>query len=166
MDFQRHTSRRLHEEHVVTLELLERLERVFTGRSGVYPPPEGDSNWPDFARRLVTAIEGEVARHFDFEEQALFPRLQQAGEGDLAQLLVEEHVTIRQVAQPLTLLMRKALAGGAYTEDWQTMKVMALEFSERLASHAQKEETALLPVLDDVLDEQTDLDLFEAYVAQ
>ncbi|OGA53229.1 MAG: hypothetical protein A3G25_05450 [Betaproteobacteria bacterium RIFCSPLOWO2_12_FULL_63_13] len=165
MEFQRQTSRRLHEEHGVTLELLERLERVFTGRSGIYPPPDGDSNWPDFARRLLGAIEYEVARHFEFEEHDLFPHLERAGDGDLAQLLTEEHRTIREAAQPLTLLMRKALAGGAQPEDWQTMKVLALEFSERLTSHAQKEESALLPVLDDVLDEQTDRELFGAYVA-
>jgi len=165
MEFQRQTSRRLHEEHGVTLELMERLERVFTGRSGIYPPPDGDSNWPDFAGRLLGAIEYEVARHFEFEEKELFPHLERAGDGDLAQLLAEEHQTIREAAQPLTLLMRKALAGGAQPEDWQTMKVLALAFSERLASHAQKEETALLPVLDDVLDERTDSGLLENYTS-
>ena len=39
-----------------------------------------------------------------------------------------------------------------------------LEVAERLASHAQKEEMSLLPVLEDLLDETTDLKLSEAYV--
>ena len=163
MEFQRQTSRRLYEEHLATLELLGRVERVFTGRAGVYPPPEGDSAWPAFARGLLGAIDVEVARHFEFEERDLFPRLEQAGDGDLAGLLIEEHATIRAVAQPLAELLRNALAGGA--PDWQAMKVLALEFSERLGSHAQKEDGALLPVLDSLLDEETDRELFGAYAA-
>jgi len=163
MEFQRQTSRRLYEEHLATLELLGRVERVFTGRAGVYPPPEGDSAWPAFARGLLGAIDVEVARHFEFEERDLFPRLEQAGDGDLAGLLIEEHATIRAVAHPLAELLRETLAGGA--PDWQAMKVLALEFSERLGSHAQKEDGALLPVLDSLLDEETDRELFGAYAA-
>ena len=165
MEFQLQTSRRLYEEHAATLELLNRVERVFTGRSGAYPPPDGDANWPAFARALLGAIEVEVARHFEFEERDLFPLLEQAGDGDLAGLLIEEHATIRAVAQPLAVLLRKALAGGMQPAEWQTMKVLALEFSERLGSHAQKEDGALLPVLDNLLDEETDRGLFSAYAS-
>lgn len=165
MEFQLQTSRRLYEEHAATLELLGRVERVFTGRSGAYPPPEGDSGFTAFARALLGAIDVEVARHFEFEERDLFPRLEEAGDGDLAALLIEEHATIRAVAQPLADLLRKALAGGVQPADWQTMKVLALEFSERLGSHAQKEDGALLPVLDNLLDEETDRGLFGAYAS-
>ena len=165
MDFQLQTSRRLYEEHVATLELLNRVERVFTGRAGAYPPPEGDTNWPAFARALLGAIDVEVARHFEFEERDLFPRLEEAGDGDLAALLIEEHATIRAAAQPLAVLLRKALAGGVQPAEWQTMKVLALEFSERLGSHAQKEDGALLPVVDNLLDEETDRELFAAYAS-
>lgn len=165
MDFQRQTNRRLYEEHVATVELLGRVERVFTGRAGAYPPPDGDSNWPAFARGLLGAIEVEVARHFEFEERDLFPRLEQAGDGDLAALLNEEHATIRAVSRPLAELLRRALAGAMQLADWQTMKTLALEFSERLGSHAQKEDGALLPVLENLLDEETDRELFGAYAA-
>jgi iron-sulfur cluster repair protein YtfE (RIC family) len=165
MEFQRQTSRRLYEEHVATMELLGRVERVFTGRAGAYPPPEGDSNWPSFVRGLLAAIDVEVARHFEFEERDLFPRLEEAGDGDLVALLNEEHGTIRAAAQPLAALLRKALAGAAEPPDWQTMKVLALEFSERLGSHAQKEDGALLPLLDNLLDEETDRELFDRYAA-
>ena len=165
MEFQRQTNRRLYEEHVATLQLLARVERVFTGRAGAYPPAAGDPTWAAFARTLVTAIEVEVARHFEFEERDLFPRLEQVGDGDLAALLNEEHVTIRAVAQPLAALLRQALAGGLQAAQWQTMKTLALEFSERLGSHAQKEDGALLPLLENLLDEDTDRELFGAYAA-
>ncbi len=163
MDFQRQTSRRLYEEHAATLLLLGRVERLFTGRTGAYPPAAGDGGWPAFARALQSAIEVEVARHFEFEERDLFPRLEEAGDGDLAALLNEEHATIRAVAQPLVDLLRQALADGLQPQQWQTLKTLALEFSERLGSHAQKEDGALLPLLEHLLDEDTDRELFGAY---
>jgi len=117
------------------------------------------------SRALLSAIEVEVARHFEFEERDLFPRLEEAGDGDLAALLDEEHVTIRAVAQPLAELLRQALAEKLEPQQWQEMKTLALEFSERLGSHAQKEDGALLPLLDNLLDEDTDRELFGAYAA-
>jgi len=165
MDFQRQTNKRLYEEHVATLQLLARVERVFTGRAGVYPPAPGDTEWPAFARSLLSAIEVEVARHFEFEERDLFPLLDEAGDGDLAALLVEEHVTIRAVAQSIAELLRGSLAGELPPQQWQQLKTLALEFSERLGSHAQKEDGALLPVLENLLDQDTDRELFGAYAA-
>ena len=165
MDSQRQTNRRLYEEHVATLQLLARVERVFTGRAGAYPPAAGDSDWPAFARTLLTAIEVEVARHFEFEERDLFPRLEEAGDGDLVALLNEEHETIRAAAQPLAGLLRQALGDGLQPQQWQAMKTLALEFSERLGSHAQKEDGAFLPVLENLLDEDTDRELFGNYAA-
>jgi len=165
MDFRRQTNQRLYEEHAATLQLLARVERMFTGRAAAYPPQAGDSEWPAFARALLSAIEVEVARHFEFEERDLFPRLQEAGDGDLAELLNEEHGTIRAVAQSLAGLLRLSLAGALLPQQWQSMKIHALEFSERLGSHAQKEDGALLPVLENLLDEETDRELFGAYAA-
>ena len=165
MEFQRQTNRRLYDEHDATLQLLARVERVFTGRAGAYPPAAGDTAWLAFARALLTAIDVEVARHFEFEERDLFPRLEEAGDGDLAELLSAEHATIRAVAQPLAALLRQALAEGLQPQQWQTIKTLALEFSERLGSHAQKEDGALLPLLDNLLDEDTDRELFGAYAA-
>ena len=165
MDFLRQTNKRLYEEHLATLQLLARVERVFTGRAGAYPPAVDDAGWPPFARALVAAIEVEVARHFEFEERDLFPRLEEAGDGDLAALFNEEHASIRAVAEPLASLLHRALAQGLSPQQWQTLKVHALEFCERLGSHAQKEDGALLPVLDNLLDEDTDRELFGAYAA-
>ena len=165
MDFQRQTNRRLYEEHVATLDLLNRIERAVTGRTGGYPPAAGDSSWASFARGAVGAIELEVARHFEFEERDLFPLLEAAGDGDLAALLVEEHASIRAVAQPLTALLRKSLEGGMQPADWQTLKTQGLALSELLGSHAQKEDGSLLQALENLLDEDTDRELFAAYAA-
>jgi len=165
MEFVRQTNRRLYEEHAATLDLLARVERVFSGRAGAYPPRAGDSDWQFFARAVVGALQVEVAHHFEFEERELFARLEAAGEGDLVALLLEEHQTIRAVAGPFVERLQASLAGTAQAADWQAMKTLGLELAERLASHAQKEDGALLPVLEDLLDEETDRELFAGYAA-
>ena len=163
MHFERHINRRLHQEHAATLALLGRAERIFSGRAGAYPPPAGDAAWRSFALTLAGAIEGEVARHFDFEEQDLFPLLERAGDGDLVALLEEEHQAIRAAAWPLAQFAHRSIAGLLSPAEWQTMKMLGLEFSERLSAHAQKEDGSLLPLLETLLDEETDRELFGAY---
>jgi len=158
MFYSRQTSLRLHEEHLATIQLWGRLEQSIAARVA-------EAELDALLRNCSAALAEEVTRHFEFEERDVFPRLEQAGDGDLAGLLIEEHATIRAVAQPLAVLLRKALAGGMQPAEWQTMKVLALEFSERLGSHAQKEDGALLPVLENLLDEETDRGLFGAYAS-
>jgi hypothetical protein len=48
---------------------------------------------------------------------------------------------------------------------WRELKVGALEIVERQVSHIQKETMALLPVLEDLLDEETDRELAFAYAS-
>ena len=165
MDWQSQTNKRLYEEHAATLQLCARVERVFAARAGTYPPAAHDPDWIAFARALLAAIDTEIARHFEFEERELFPRVDEAGDGDLVALLLEEHASIRAVAHDLAELLRLALGGAPGAAQWQAMKTLALEFSERLAAHAQKEDGALLPVLEDLLDRDTDRELFSAYAA-
>jgi iron-sulfur cluster repair protein YtfE (RIC family) len=140
LDFNRHISRRLHEEHAATLALWGRVEQSFLA---------GKSD-PALLNQAAAALADEVSRHFDFEERELFPRLKQAGEGDIAELLAEEHVAIRAAAR-------------SFIESKE--KTVALELAERLVSHIQKEEMSLLPALEDLLDEDTDRELTAAYAA-
>src|SRR5512134_1087164 len=95
MDFSRHISRRLHEEHEATLALWGRLEQALAMR-GSRPPTEEDLR---LLRDCAAQLADEVTRHFAFEEAELFPRLAAAGEGDIAELLAEEHETIRAAAR-------------------------------------------------------------------
>ena len=60
--------------------------------------------------------------------------------------------------------IRKEL-GELDDEGWNRLKVGALEMVERQVSHIQKETMALLPVLEDLLDEETDRQLAFAYAA-
>ena len=160
MNLQRHTSRRLHEEHMTVLALLGQLERVLAGRAGAWPPPPGDADWRAFAAKLGGALSHEVAVHFALEEDALFGRLRDAGSGDLADLLQEEHATIRAVVAELLPLCAQSVAEhGLGAGGWKTLRLRGLELAERLAAHIDKEELSLVPAVEELLDEETDREL-------
>ena len=145
MQYNRQISRRLHEEHDATLALWGRVEQaVVTGASD-----------PALLQRASAALADELTRHFAFEEQELFPRLAAAGESDIATLLEEEHASIRASAERFAKLAK-------HPSDPQ-FRSIALALVEQLVAHVQKEEMALLPMLDDLLDEQADFELTAAY---
>ena len=158
MQFSRQTSHLLHEEHRAHLDLLGRVERA-CGRS------QGAAELPQLVGALTRSLEQELDRHFSFEEQELFPRMSAAGDGEIALLLLEEHEAIRAVAQELLALARAATALTLDAAGWDALRRSALELVERQVAHIQKEEMALLPLLDDLLDEETDRQLAFNYAA-
>jgi hemerythrin-like domain-containing protein len=142
----RQVSRRLHEEHQATLALWARLEAALaSGRADAA-----------LMRAAAASLADEIERHFTFEETELFPRLAGAGEGDIAQLLEEEHVTIRAAAARFIAIANANPLDAA-------LKPLGLELAERLVSHVQKEEMSMLPALEDLLDPETDDALAAAY---
>ena len=163
MTFQRQVSHALDDDHRSHLEFLGRAEQAFARapRSGASRDPE----LVRLARTLERHLADEVRRHFDFEERDLFPRMADAGDGEMAGLLVEEHDAIRAVCDELDPLVRQAAAGTLDDAGWADLKRGALEMVERQVAHIQKETMALLPLLDDILDEETDRELAFAYAA-
>lgn len=160
MELRRQVCRRLHEEHVAVLDLLNRFGQALGRLKGA---PPGDPTWRPLLAQLATALQYEVTRHFGFEEDQLFPRLHQSGQGELAELLFEEHEIIRDVVRPLLGLITRARTGDLDGTGWQSLKVTGLELVERLGSHAEKEESSLIPVLEDLLDAGSDSALFNEY---
>jgi len=150
MDFSRHVSRRLHEEHMATLVLWGRVQQAFAAGK-----PD-----PALMKQAAVALAGEIGQHFDFEERALFPLLRAGGEGELADLLAEEHVPIREAGRQFISLQGKDAPG---TGDAQDLRRLALELAERLAAHVHKEEQSLLPACENLLDEDADRELIGAY---
>jgi DUF438 domain-containing protein len=172
MNFQRQVCRQLDDEHRAHLALLERVEELLArtaragtaqlGRAGAAPAGDADAA---LLRRLDRELGHDVQRHFGFEEQSLFPRLVDNGDGGMAELLMQEHDVIREVAADLQPLTQAALAGTLDAGGWQTLAQTALELVERQVSHIQKETMALLPLLDDLLDDEADRELALAYAA-
>ena len=105
----------------------------------------------------------DVDRHFAFEEASLFPRLADNGDGGMAALLAEEHAVIREVAAEVQPLARAAADGTLDAAGWRSLSQTALELVERQVSHIQKETMALLPLLDQLLDDEADRELAMAY---
>ena len=162
MEFQRQITRKLHDEHVNIIALLERFGQALA-RLRVQVPAAGDPEWNVLLVQLGAALQYEVTRHFALEEDQLFPLLRERGEGDLADLLLEEHAAIRAVTGPLTELISRARLGQLDAAGWRMLKANGLELVERLSSHAQKEQGALVPLVDEMLDETTDDRLWIEY---
>ena len=154
MNFTRHISRRLDAEHRSNLELLGRLETALA--HGQHRPDAKPGDFAKLIGNLVYALEQDVTRHFEFEERELFPRLRAAGEDGIANLLAQEHDTIRAVAAELLPLARAVLSGPADKAMFEQFKRTALEMVERQVAHIQKETMGLLPMLEDLLDDETD----------
>jgi hemerythrin-like domain-containing protein len=76
------------------------------------------------------------------------------------ELLAEEHETIREAASALRELLALPQPDTAAR---QRLRTLGLELAERLVAHVQKEEMALLPALEDLIDEETDRELALAY---
>lgn len=163
MNFSSQTSHTLHEEHRANLDLLGRAEQALARA----PRGEGARD-PDLIKlvgALTRNLEHDIDRHFGFEERELFPRMSEAGDGEIAMLLTEEHDAIRAVAEELLPLTRAAATGTLDAAGWDALKRGALEMVERQVAHIQKEEMALLPLLDDLLDDETDRQLAFDYAA-
>lgn len=162
MEFNLNITRRLHEEHAATLALWSRLEQRLTARGSQWPPAQDDAT-TSVLRDCAGALAHDVAQHFAFEEAHLFPRLEEAGEGDIAQLLAEEHGVIREAAERFAELQAQAVRGALDEAGWRALRTLALELVERLVSHVQKEEMSLLPALEDLVGEEDDRALITEY---
>ena len=156
------TGQILGREHRDSLALLARVEQ------SLQRPRSGSTLDPD-AVRLVRSLSEHMAsdltRHFTFEERELFPRMVAAGEADLAELLAEEHDAIRAVASELAPLVGAASDGTLEAEGCSGLRRLALELVERLLAHVDKEELSLVPLLDDLFDEDTDRTLALGYAS-
>jgi hemerythrin-like domain-containing protein len=163
MDGPRQVSRLLDEEHRANLELLGRVEqRLARLPRGTVP---GDADLATLLGHLVRHLQRDLGRHFEFEEDELFPRMADSGDGDIVLLLREEHDAMRELAGELLPLARAAIQGMLDAAGWQLLRRAALEMVERQVAHIQKEGMALLPLLDDLLDDETDGQLALSYAA-
>jgi hemerythrin-like domain-containing protein len=146
--FKRHVCNRLHLDHQATLALWSSVQATLAaGRED-----------PVLMRRAADALERELATHFELEEKELFPRLAAAGEGDIGELLTEEHAVIREAGRRFIELAR---GGGTLRE----LRPLGLELAERIFAHVHKEELGLVPLVEDVLDDEADEALSLAYAS-
>lgn len=77
--------------------------------------------------------------------------------------LTEEHQAMLPVAKQVANIARRCLATGFTDQTWSEFTSCSGELIERMLSHIQKEEMALLPMVEELLDPETDMELAEAY---
>ena len=151
------SSRILHDDHMATIALLGEVDRVVLSRQTV--PVQGDQETGRFIDRLCKTLDGEISGHFDFEEVSVFPMLAEYGMADLGDLLVEEHHVIRNAMNDVVASAGAARAGGFSPETWGGFRRLCGELVERLTSHIEKEERALIPEMEDALTPEIDSEL-------
>jgi iron-sulfur cluster repair protein YtfE (RIC family) len=156
MDFRRHVSRALHQDHVATIAVLERLEALLGRHRPTQPPSSSDAEAARLMKELIAAVDTEIGPHFAFEEESVFPLLAEAGDREMGAYLVEEHQAILPFARKLVDLAKNGHRAGFAVDAWAQFHATGAELIERLVSHVQKEEMGLLPALDDLLDEESD----------
>jgi hemerythrin-like domain-containing protein len=160
--FSNRVSQTLHDEHRATVDLMERLEALFTTHRSARP----DTTRSEVSRLLVetaSGVESDVGRHFDFEEQHLFTFLNSLGDEAIGAHLTDEHAAMRPIGERLAVLARAAAANGFDDDSWAEFRRLGLELCERMLFHVQKEEMALLPLLQENMDSETEARLYEDY---
>lgn len=163
MQYARRVPQSLHEEHMATLGTLEKLEGFLLRNKPGKPANAADPGVTALLNLLIALAATEVVEHFRFEEEELFPLLAARGEGDIGGLLADEHAVIRPLSQTIAALSRQAREDGFSPAAWAEFHPLGFELIERMMAHIQKEEMALLPLLEDALDEDDDARLALAY---
>ena len=162
MSFSRRTAQLLHEDHRATLEMVEALEDLIAkGKRTI--PDISDSNVQRVLKNASANISQEIGGHFSFEENQLFTRLAEFGDEAIGEHLRGEHQAMLPIAGQVADLATSALSSGFNDQSWPRFKTLAGELAERMFTHIQKEEMALLPMLDELLDPETDMELAEIY---
>jgi iron-sulfur cluster repair protein YtfE (RIC family) len=154
----------LHDEHAATVALMERFEQLL-GRQRRDDAP--DTKAPGVAKllsELAVSLPGEVERHFAFEEEQLFPYLAAAGDVGIGAHLTDEHSAMRPIGNRVATLARTAATQGFDAAAWHEFRRLGQELSDRLLAHVQKEEMALLPLLEESMDADTEERLYQEYV--
>ncbi len=160
--FTHRISQTLHDEHGATVALMERFEQIIA-RHRRGPPDVKDRTVAQLLSDLTTGVEAEVERHFAFEEAKIFGYLAEVGDNEISAHLTDEHNAMRPLGKRVASLAREGAAQGFDQDRWGEFCRLGRELSERMLAHIQKEEMALLPLLDEMLDMETDARLYQDY---
>jgi hemerythrin-like domain-containing protein len=162
MSFTRRTAQLLHEDHQATIEVIEALDQMIA-RARKNAPDLGDAKVRAALTAATNAIEEEISIHFAFEEDELFTRLEDMGDVEIGAHLRDEHAAILPLGKEVSQRAKRALDTGFSSTEWVEFRTVTGELIERMFAHIQKEEMALLPMLDELLDSKTDMELAMAY---
>jgi hemerythrin-like domain-containing protein len=162
MEFSRRTAQLLHEEHHATIGMIEGLEDMIA-RAKRTAPDVNDPQIRKILKQVNVTVEQDVRGHFAFEENELFTRLAEFGDAAIGEHLKEEHRAMLPLAEQVAQIATKSIDDGFSDASWSEFKSLTGELIERMLAHIQKEEMALLPMLEELLDPEADMELAEIY---
>ncbi|NOZ41887.1 MAG: hemerythrin domain-containing protein [Alphaproteobacteria bacterium] len=163
--FERQITRTLHDEHLVTISVLERLEALFQKYGPKKTPDKNIAEITLLLGDIVGLVECDVKNHFSFEEGRLFPLLSAMGDSPITHILTGEHNVILPLGNLLSEQAKMARTDGFNDALWVQFRNSGVELIERMIAHIQKEEMALLPMLEDIVEEEDDAELVMEYAA-
>jgi hemerythrin-like domain-containing protein len=164
MGFSNRISQTLHDEHVATVALMERVEQMLARGRRAGGPDKSDSGAMRLLADLSANVESEINRHFAFEEDHIFTYLEAIGDAGIGEHLAGEHAAMRPVGARVAEMARAAAANGFAQAEWEEFARLAQDLSDRMLAHVQKEEMALLPVIEENMDAETEARLYQEYV--
>ncbi|MBT5192057.1 MAG: hemerythrin domain-containing protein [Rhodospirillaceae bacterium] len=153
----------LHDEHLRTIDLMNRLEEATSGRRAKSAPADDDTAAKLLLADLHAELQGTAEHHFSFEEENIFPALMAIGDVGIPTILRQEHALLRNVSETLLPLVERAREGGFTEPDWLEFRDLALDLVERHITHIQKEEMGLLPALSSLFDAEAASELVIRY---
>ena len=155
--------RTLHDEHRQTLDAMSALEDKILGASANRPFDPTDPEERRQLQDLIAVIDRDVNCHFRFEEELLFPIFDEAGAGDMTQMLMQEHEAIRTLGSRVRTLAEGALKDGFDGASWADFRNAAMDLAGSVMFHIQKEEMGLVGRLGFFIDPSTDTRLAQQY---
>ncbi len=165
MSFARRTAQLLHEDHQATITVIEALDKMLSrAKQGL--PDQSNPQVKQALEKAANAIREEVNIHFGFEEDELFTRLEEAGDVGIGIHLREEHRILLPLGHQVSSLAEEALKSDFTETSWNEFRTASAELIERMFAHIQKEEMALLPMIEELLDDETDMELSTQYANQ
>ena len=161
MNFSNRICQTLHDEHLANIALLQRVGQLLAqGRD----PPNNDQPVQRLLSDLDSGMANEVKRHFDFEEHALFAYLDSIGESAIGAHLTQEHSMLRPLIAQLCETAHATKEHGFNAESWNKFRQLGAELCGQLSAHIHKEEMALLPLIEENMDPETEIRLYQDYM--
>ena len=161
MNFHNRICQTLHDEHLANIALLQRVGQLLAAQGRT--PPHNIQAVQRLLSDLGSGMASEVKRHFDFEESALFPYLDSIGESAIGMHLTEEHSMLRPLIAQLCETARATGERGFDAESWTQFRRLGAELCGQMSAHIQKEEMALLPLIEESMDSETEIQLYQDY---
>ena len=161
MSFTNRISQTLHDEHSATVALMERLEQFLARNRSAGPPDSAAGNVARSTCDLSAGLGAEVERHFAFEENHLFKYLEVTADGGIGAHLTSEHAVIRPLGARVAEIAGAAAAKSFAPAEWEEFVRQGQELSDCLLAHVRKEEMALLPLIEENMDGETEARLYQ-----